>query len=104
MSKLLTPILLLLLLVGKANSQDINIYNNNGWGFGYTRSISYGPTYIPPSFYYYPIGNAYWNAYKREKRHEYRVELWTYRRIENAEARYRNRARINGADINRYSE
>lgn len=96
-------IALFLLIASKVRAQDINIYN--GFGFGYVRpyynSYYAPPVYIPPA-YYYPTGNSYLNLYKRELRKQQNMAFWIDKRIDNAEARYRNRARKNGANMTMY--
>ena len=103
MFKYILIIILALLLCGTAKAQDINIYN--GYGYGYNRTYSsydYGrpQTYlIRPSYggYYNPGPGYMYSMYRamgREQRRQEHITIWSVKRADKIEARYRNYERI----------
>lgn len=75
----------------------------NGYGYGYDygyypRSTTYFvPYYIDPWY-----ENLMYQRMKKEQRYQNYLLVWSVRREANLDARYRNRMRLNGININMY--
>ena len=103
--KYILIIILSLLLCGTAKAQDINIYNSVGYNRDYAyrsgyslsqpRSFPVRPAY---SLGYYNLSpsNLYsmYRAMGREQRRQEHIAIWSVKRVEIIEARYRNYKRI----------
>ena len=105
MHRFIAPLLFLLLIAGTASAQDIHIYNGYGYGYGYGRNdfsrstTHFVPYYIDP-FY----ENMMYQRMKKAQRYQNHIRVCMMHREEMLNARYRARMRLQGININMYSE